>query len=330
MDALIISAGQDTGGQNIRWKRAADRHMTNRLRIRAVTATVTYAKYATDIIASGNGAAVRRLWISADIVHLNNHVTAYDRYGRNQPRPVLLHHHGTIFRSSSADLMAYARTHRWVQAVSTLDLTEPDPEALHWLPTAFDLDGLAAIRGRERREADGTVRVATAPTFRAGKGTDLLIAAVAKLQAEGLSVELDLIEGVTNADCIRRKASADIYFDQVATVDAQKGTQYPGGYGCNAIEAWGMGLPVIAGATPYTIDRMRREFNRRLPFANATPRTLVTVLRRLVQSADLRAEWAAKGMEHAARFHAEIPAIERLMDLYERAIALRFPGRAVA
>lgn len=331
MDALIISTGQDTGGQNIRWKRAADRHMRGRLRIRAVTATLTYARYPTDIIASGNGGAIRRLWIAADVVHLNNRPAAAERVGRNYPKPTLLHHHGTIFRDDDGTLMRYAASHRWPQAVSTLDLTERAPDILHWLPTAYDLRALAEVRLKHRRPDDGLVRIASAPTFREGKGTAYLIAAVDKLKSEGLPVELDLIEGVTNAECIRRKASADIYFDQIATVGTDhRGmpVQYPGGYGCNAIEAWGMGIPVIAGATPYTTDRMRREFGA-LPFVNATTRSLVTVLRRLVQNAELRAEWAVKGMEHVSRYHAEQPALERLMDLYQRAIDMRL-GRVAA
>lgn len=322
MDALIISAGQDTGGQNIRWKWAADRHMAGRLRIRAVTASLTYAKYPTDVLSHGNGGAVRRLWVDADVVHLNNRPNIYDRHARVRPKPVLLHHHGTVFRTSPDDPMAIAAAKRWIQAVSTLDLAEIAPDVLHWLPTAYNLDELAGIRRRLQRPSDGIVRVATAPTFRDGKGTDYLIASIERLQRDGLPVALDLIEGVTNAEAIARKATADIYFDQIATVRERDGKriQYPGGYGCNAVEAWGLGMPVIAGATPATTARMRREFNGRLPFAAATVRTLTSVLRRLVESADARAEWAVRGMEHAARFHAEAPAVERLFDLYQRAL----------
>ena len=38
---------------------------------------------------------------------------------------------------------------------------------------------------------------------------------------------------------MRRKGRADLFVDQVLL-----------GYGCNAIEAWGMGIPVIAGVDP--------------------------------------------------------------------------------
>lgn len=327
MDALILSTGQDTGGQNIRWKRAADRHPSLGLRARAVTASLSYARYPTDIVSAGNGGAIRRLWIDADVVHLNQRPLAYERYGTMWPKPVLMHHHGTLFRSSPDEMLAEGHARGWALAVSTLDLTEPDPEYLHWLPTAYNLDELATVGLQHRRAPDGRVRVATAPTSRDGKGTAHLIAAVERLQAEGLPVDLDLIENATNAACIARKAAADIYFDQIATVDVKTGVQYPGGYGCNAVEAWGVGLPVVAGATPYTTDRMRREFNGVLPFASASVRTLTTVLRRLVESADLRAEYAVRGMEHIARFHAELPALERLIDLYQRAIALRAPSR---
>jgi hypothetical protein len=173
------------------------------------------------------------------------------------------------------------------------------------------------------------VRVAHSPTFRTLKSTEAVISAVADLQAEGLPVELDLIERVTWGECLRRKARADIYIDQVIL-----------GYGCNAIEAWGMGLPVIAGVDPdradavnhpipgSTRDRMLREFGS-LPFYEASESTIVDTLRELVKSAELRAEWAVRGMEHVGRFHAQLPALERLVGLYQRAVNQQ-PVEAVA
>ena len=49
---------------------------------------------------------------------------------------------------------------------------------------------------------------------------------------------------------------------------------------------------------------------------------LLEELRELVKSADLRAEWALRGMDHVARFHGQLPALERLLDVYQRAIGV--------
>src|SRR5690606_27554167 len=129
----------------------------------------------------------------------------------------------------------------------------------------------------------------------------LLEAAVRQLQAEGLPVELVLVEGRTWAECLTVKATADIYFDQVLL-----------GYGCNAIEAWGMGIPVVAGADEWTLAQMRKEWNlgkRPMPFHEATEATIADALRELVQSPDLRAEVAKRGHAHAQKYHAERPAL---------------------
>ena len=341
MNALILARRQDTGGQNIRWKQAADRiggrmhalivspgqdnggvairyaeaaeRLKSGLHIRSVHASDTYIRYATDIRWAGNEGAIRRLYDDADVIHANNSAVPYHKFDRGQKKPVLLHHHGAAFRADPKRHLQLAKRHNFESAVSTVDLMRPAPDRLTWLPTAYHLPTLAAIAAKHRREPDGVVRVAHAPTNRKIKSTQALIDAVATLQDEGLRVELDIIEGVTNAECMARKAAADIYFDQVIL-----------GYGCNAVESWGMGLPVIAGADPWTLARMAIEYGSDdMPFYTATERTITDALRTLVTSADARAEYAARGMAHVEQFHAEEPALARLVDLYLRAIARR-------
>jgi hypothetical protein len=265
-------------------------------------------------------AEVMELADDADLIHLTNDVKAYFKLRQARHRkPALLHHHGTLFRSQSGRLMAEARRMHFLQAVSTIDLQKPAPDELYWLPAPLDLDATAEIRELNRRPDDGVVRVVSAPTRRDLKSTPALMAAVNTLKAEGLPVELVLVEGRSWAECLAVKGSADIYFDQVAAPEHE----YPGGYGCNAIEAWGMGIPVIAGADEWTTARMRKEWNLKgpMPFYEATQSTITDALRDLVQSPDLRAEVAARGKRHARKYHAEKPALTRLAELYAKAIA---------
>ena len=326
MDALIISSGQDTGGQAIRWKLAAERHRALGLRVRAAVTSTTYIRYPIDIRVTGNGGAVKRLWETADVIHLSRTPFPYDRYDGGLRRPAILGHHGTAFRTDPAPFLKRAEREGWPTAVSTLDLAEIAPDVTTWLPTAYNLEELARLREEFRREPDGKVRIAHAPTDRDLKNTERVEEAVWTLEDEGLPVELDVIEGVTWGECLRRKAAADVYVDQLFL-----------GYGCNAIESWAMGLPVVAGVDPdgaaevnqpipvSTRERMVREFGG-LPFYEASEASIIDDLRALVLSADLRAEWAARGMAHVQRFHAELPALERLMDLYSRAIAVNRKG----
>jgi hypothetical protein len=321
MRSLIFSMGTDPNGEALRYKAAADRH--GGVEIRAVTrSTHSFKHLPVDILYANNAGAIRRLWADADIIHLNNRAQGFELFSKVAEKPVLLHHHGSAFRTNPPPLLGRAAREGWVQAASTIDLVELAPDVITWLPTAYDLDALATLRRTHRRSDDGVVRISHAPTMRTLKSTEALIDAVVALQDEGLEVELDLIERTTWAECLRRKATADIYFDQLYL-----------GYGCNAIEAWGMGLPVIAGLDPdraakvnhpipaSTRDRMLSEFGA-IPFYEMTEAGLLDGLRELVKSAELRAEWALRGMAHVARFHAQLSALERLVDLYQRTIGV--------
>ena len=203
-------------------------------------------------------------------------------------------------------LYAKARAIGAVQVVATLDLAGLEPD-LRWLPAAAD--GVALSRYRAWRDSGpGRLRVAHAPTDRAIKGTAAVVAAVEQLQGEGLDVRLDLIEGVANEECLARKGRADVVVDQLLL-----------GYGVNAVEAWGMGLPVVAGvADPAVREAMLRAWGA-LPFAEASPDTLVNVLRALAVEPALRWAYAARGMAHFERWHREDVVAEQLVAVYAEA-----------
>lgn len=343
MEALILSHAQDTNGQNARFGAAARRwgHDKNVIRalaignddpggvvgrfaiaaeklgglsIRSAARVSHYFDWPPDIVWDrSTEPLVRELIQRADVIHLNNSYRPVQRY--HVRKPMLLHHHGSMFRRDPQHMLSVARARRWVQAVSTIDLTRPDPEVLHWLPTAYDIDGLAAIREANRREPDGRFRIVTAPTDRAKKATEALIIACDVLAAEGVPVDLVIVEGRTNREALIEKAKADILFDQ---------TLY--GYGCNAVEAWGMGLPVIAGADDWTLEAMKREYGR-LPFIVATEATIADVLRKVYRSRTMHATWAGRGLEHVRKYHDERPALARLAELY--ALAIKANARPV-
>jgi glycosyltransferase involved in cell wall biosynthesis len=110
------------------------------------------------------------------------------------------------------------------------------------------------------------------------------------------------------ADVLAAKARADILFDQVQL-----------GYGNNAIEAWCMGLPVIAGVADWKVrDAMVARFGK-LPFYEATEDTIGDALRRVVESADMRAEYAALGMAHVRKWHDAREVVRMLSEVYEAA-----------
>lgn len=352
MEALILSMALDTNGQNARFAAAASRwgsdpivlralalsertdpagvvgrfvaaaeRSDTGLRIRSASRNQTTwgngirAGFPTDIVwTHRSGDLVKLLAQEADVVHLNNSEKAATSL--HLRKPMLLHHHGGLFRMDPPRMHRVAAEHRMIQAVSTIDLLRHGPPGtLHWLPSAYDVDELLDFGQRNRREPDGRIRIVHAPTNRSLKGTDVFLAAIAELQAEGLPIDLVMVEGRTWQECLEEKARADIVFDQITL-----------GYGCNSIEAWAMGIPVIGGADEWTIRRMRKEFGE-TPFLNATAKSLKAQLKRLTKSADLRAEYAERGLAHVRRYHDERPALARLAELYAMAIKHYRPSR---
>ena len=78
--------------------------------------------------------------------------------------------------------------------------------------------------------------VSHSPSSRATKGTDKIVPILKKLEAEGLCV-VELIEGVSAAETIRRRRRAHIHIDQM--------NPNIGAFGQSAIEAMGTGCAVL-------------------------------------------------------------------------------------
>lgn len=250
-------------------------------------------------------AAVMKAWRSADVVHVHQSFRSAIKLERRLgTRPMVIHHHGSPFRRAPSTLLKEQRRRGAIGVVSTLDLYLIAPDELEWLPAPIDVARLAAMRSPHGTDI---IRIAHAPTRRSVKSTDAFLGAVARLQRAGYPVEVDLIERVPWHKCLRRKATADLYYDQVAL-----------GYGSNALEAWAMGIPVIAGAADRTLEEMQRRIGY-LPFYPATESTLYDAIRSLLDNPGLRDECALGGSQYVRRFHDHSPSVVRLQDIYRRA-----------
>ena len=314
MNILSVHKGQDTGGQG--WRMTdAFRRLAPDWNFRSAYApnAFFYLDYPRDVN-PWDGEVVKRLWKQADVVHLhNNFATAkiMERlvgrmhYSYAKAKKAVIHYHGTTFRANPKVHLAQQAQWGATALVSTLDLWLLAPEQTQWLPAPYDLEWLYAMRKPNRTK---TIKIAHAPTERGVKDTDSFLAATDRLKAEGHAIEVDLIEGVNWMECLARKAKADIYYDQVLL-----------GYGCNAIEAWGMGIPVIAGGAPDTLAEMERRFGA-LPFYNASKDTIYDALLALMDK-QTRAEYAKRGLAHVQAYHDDRKIVEQLKDIYTRAAA---------
>ena len=133
MDALILSAALDTNGQNQRYVAASQKWGTDpgvlkafavgdydpagvmarfeaaaekgtELRIRSAhRSSHMYQSMPSDIIWDrAHEAEVKELALSADIIHLNNSWRPLQRLRIRTRKPVLLHHHGSLFQIGRA------------------------------------------------------------------------------------------------------------------------------------------------------------------------------------------------------------------------------------
>jgi glycosyltransferase involved in cell wall biosynthesis len=169
-----------------------------------------------------------------------------------------------------------------------------NPDLRRWLPGAefrpyASVDPLAI--DPPPLPPDDEVVVVHAPSHRGIKGTEHVIAAVESLQADGLPVRLDLVEGVSHEEARARYAGAHLAVDQLNI----------GWYGVFAVEMMALGRPVVCrivedepGDNPFGAD---------LPIVRSSPETLREDLRALCSDAGRRQELGAASRRFVEASH---------------------------
>jgi hypothetical protein len=306
MKALILSAHEDTGGVGIALARAMTRHTD--WEVRFVHRFHNYICYPSDIYwekETPKPAGLDDLFREADVIHVVESWAAVDPFDGWRDKPLVMHHHGTMFREwDTANLIATVAQYEALGIVSTPDLMLIDP-TLTWLPNPCDIGRMRRIRDEGFAPHD-TLRIAHSPTNRWLKATDGFIASVA-----GTGIDRDVIEWTDWESCLRRKAAADIFYDQLHI-----------GYALSGIEAMAMGIPVIAGAYDRRIIDLMLNLFDYLPFLLATPETLRERIEHM-KDPEVRRTVAAVGTAHVERWHDEAKVATRLAAIYERAMAMR-------
>lgn len=282
---LSVNAGADTGGVSWGLYRAFEGDPV--IELRSAILNQNYIRYPHDL--PYKYPDIYPVWCASDVVHLHNTQATLDvftRKGKQPFRPYVLHHHGNKYRKGHEALNARVAADGARAVVSTVDMLQYG-DNLVWVPPAYRLGELAALR-KPAPLAGRKLRVGHAPTDRVVKSTEKFLAACSKLDVEPV-----LVERKSWDRALAIKATVDIFFDQVLL-----------GYGCNAIEAWGMGIPVIAGAPDSTLAMMREAFGTdELPFFEASEPTIADAIRALMDE-DVRAEYTARGLAHVEKFHS--------------------------
>jgi glycosyltransferase involved in cell wall biosynthesis len=157
-------------------------------------------------------------------------------------------------------------------------------------------------------EPGDVLRVAHAPSKRAVKGTQAVLDAVESLRARGVPVELDLIEGVPNAEARMRYAAADVVVDQLRV----------GWYGMFAIESMALAKPVVVYLDEQGAAETEEAFGLELPLVRADESTIEDVLAGLVEVRPELPELGRRSREYVERVHAHTAVARRVLEIYER------------
>lgn len=265
---------------------------------RAVAGRVSKLQFPRDIVV-GSSAEIRDLWKRADVIHIHD---GMDLPGNLPARPVVMTWHGSIYRFDIPYHSAQMSRLGWLETAATIDLTLHGPR---WMPDCRP-DLSKYVYKRKRR-----FRVCHAPTKRHFKSTDTVIQAMRGFR------NFDLIEGVTWKECLRRKGKSDVLIDQFKL-----------GYGCNAIEAWLMGIPVIANSAIPKVMRAIEHYGDGFPFVRCLDdaKSIREAVEKLQTDKTHYRDYVKRGAEYVERYHSYQAVASYAIDFYYEALE-RFMDR---
>lgn len=159
---------------------------------------------------------------------------------------------------------------------------------------------------------NGPVRILHTPNHRGFKGTEFLVDAVEKLRAEGLQIDLVLLEKVPNEEVKSVMQTVDILAEQFIGI----------GYAFSAIEGMASGLPVMANLEHEAYTRVYRRYGflDECPILSTSPETLVDNLRALVRDPALRETLGRASRAFAEKYHSYETALYLFGSIHERIV----------
>jgi glycosyltransferase involved in cell wall biosynthesis len=188
------------------------------------------------------------------------------------------------------------------------EVWRPDLE----VPARFRLPPLAAcgvrlyhgVGNRDSRTDDDGVNIKCSHIFRP---------LIDKLRQEGRDLALIEPTGVPNRDVRFLQVQADIFLDMLTY----------GWFGATAREGLMLGKPVIAYLRPEWLESLRREipdYADELPIVQATPDTIESVLRDLIDHPEKRRQIGERSRRFAVKWHSGEAGARRFDHIYGRLI----------
>lgn len=197
-----------------------------------------------------------------------------------------------------------------------------NPDLLHVLPARARFVPYSHISLDDWRplytqlDTSRPLRIGHAPTNRAVKGTDLILAALSSLADKGYDFELILIEGLSHADARKQYERIDLLIDQI----------FYGWYGGLAIEAMALGKPVLAYIRKEDLGFIPTQMSIDLPLIRATPDTIEQALQHVLEMPRTALhDLAQRSRDFVEKWHDPVKIATEIRSDYEQ--ALRVKGR---
>jgi hypothetical protein len=155
------------------------------------------------------------------------------------------------------------------------------------------------------------LRILHAPNHREIKGSRYFLEAIEELQRQGCSLELRILERVPREEVLEAIAWSDLVAEQLIV----------GWYGMFAVEAMGMGRPVMAYLNPAFV-RFYTDIGivkpGEIPIVRATPRSVKQQLASLLKRPEELAGRSARSLEFARQHHSVEATARHFQRINER------------
>lgn len=187
----------------------------------------------------------------------------------------------------------------------------------HWdtlMLAHFSIDTAWWTPAESAPRGDGPLRILHAPNHRTIKGTRCFVASVEALRAEGVPVELQLLERVPNDQVRAAIRAVDVVADQLIV----------GWYAMFALEGMAMEKPVLCHLRPDLKALYEREglvAPGEIPIIECTPENVKEVVRDLVARRGELREIGRRSREFAIRHHS-IDAIGAVFERINRRLGV--------
>lgn len=290
MNILILADG-DWSGAGYALFDAVNKHTEHKAR--QVAHHRSYLGYPCDVFNPSTAELCELIeWCDVLNIHDSNDWLIPD----NAPwRPEVATYHGSQYRARWPYYNTMDDARRRISTALNLDLAMLGPV---WLPRPIeDLKHLRNVGN------NGTFKVAHASTNREIKDTEAVIGALDALDG----VELVLIEGVSNEECIRIKSECDLLVGEFKL-----------GYGTDALENWAMDIPVVAHAFPGILNHMKHELGE-LPFVDTPLESLRDTVIHLRDSKSAYNSARRKGRAYWKKYHEPSVVAKQFVEICEEA-----------